>query len=123
MPLPEVKDGGVQFTARYVAVDAQPNSLCVGVQTPQGVQILLNASSLYGRIQPHETVWSEPTLFYLKLVSEHVQYAFQFQTWTRLKTSTSIVSLICCREKMPTSMEAPSFVLTVMRISCDQVCG
>ncbi|BFI29986.1 hypothetical protein MPTK2_3g07860 [Marchantia polymorpha subsp. ruderalis] len=57
VPLPEVKDGGVQFTARYVAVDAQPNSLCVGVQTPQGVQILLNASSLYGRIQPHETVW------------------------------------------------------------------
>ncbi|KAG6557130.1 hypothetical protein Mapa_001057 [Marchantia paleacea] len=57
VPLPPVKDGGVQYTARYVAVDAQSNSLCVGVQTPQGIQILLNASSLYGRIQPHETVW------------------------------------------------------------------
>ncbi|KAL2634021.1 hypothetical protein R1flu_005500 [Riccia fluitans] len=53
VPLPQ--DG--HYTARFVAVDTQASSLCVGVKTPQGVKILLETSSLYGRIQPHETVW------------------------------------------------------------------
>lgn len=71
-------------------MDAQATSLTVGVETVQGIQILLNASSLYGSIKPSETVW-----YVLSQASLHLLI------WRRLLTRLSS-TVFCVKPSVQT---------------------
>ncbi|CAM6094774.1 unnamed protein product [Calypogeia fissa] len=92
VPLPSEEDAGRRLTARYVAVDAQATSLVVGVETVRGVQILLNASSLFGSIKPSETVWfvdETEIVISLKKADDELSWPDLIEVWQSLAKGVS----------------------------------